>query len=57
MPNSRSSLDVRISGTSVNELTGQSYIENVAYNFTLIYGTCESFGSVYAFYINVYNRS
>ena len=31
-------------------------MENVAYNYTLNYGTCESFGSVYSFYINVYHR-
>ena len=32
-------------------------MENVAYNFTLTYGTCESFGSVYSICINVYDRS
>ena len=32
-------------------------MENVAYNFTLTYGTCDSFGSVYSFFINIYERS
>ena len=57
MPNSQSSLDVSSSGTSTNERTGRSNMENVAYNCTLSYGTCESFKSVYSFYINVYNIS
>ena len=57
IPNSRGSLEVSISGTSVNERTGQSDMENVAYNCTLTYGTCEVLGSVYSFFINVYDRS
>ena len=32
-------------------------MENVAYNYTLAFGTCKSFGSVYTFCISVYNRS
>ena len=32
-------------------------MENVAYNYTLAFGTCKSFGSVYSFCISVYNRS
>ena len=32
-------------------------MENVAYNYTLTFGTCESFGSVYSFCISVYDRS
>ena len=32
-------------------------MDNVAYNCTLSYGTCEIFGSVYSFCINVYDRS
>ena len=47
------SFDVSGSVTSRNERTGQSDMENVAYNFTLSYGTCESFRSVYSFSINV----
>ena len=57
IPNFWSSLDVRSSGTTGNERTGQSDMENVAYNFTLSYGTCESFGSAYSFCINIYNIS
>ena len=53
----RSSLDVSRSGTSINERTGWIYMENIAYNFTLTYGTCEGFGSVYSICINVYHRS
>ena len=40
MPNLWGSLDVRSSGTSVNERTDRSDIENFAYNCTLTYGTC-----------------
>ena len=57
MPNSRSLFDFSRSRTSGNERTGQSYIENVDYNCTLTYGTCESFGSVYLFFVNIYDRS
>ena len=55
--NSRSSFWVSSSGTSVNERTGRSYMDNVAYNFTLSYGTCYIFWSVYLFFINLYDRS
>ena len=40
MPNLWVSLGVSSSVTSVNERTGQSDMENVAYNFTITYGTC-----------------
>ena len=33
-------VDIRSSGTSENEWTGQIYIQNIAYNYTLSYGTC-----------------
>ena len=32
-------------------------MENVAYNYTPAFGTCESFGSVYTFCISVYDKS
>ena len=57
MPNSQSSFDVSGSGTSGNEQKSRNYTENVAYNRTLSYGTCQSFGSVYSVCIDVYNRS
>ena len=57
MPNSQSSFDISGSGTSGNEWTSQSYMKYVAYNCTLSYSTCYSFGSVYSFCINVYDRS
>ena len=57
MPNSRSSFDVSGSGTSGNERKSQSDMDNVVYNCTLFYGTCQSFGIIYSFFINVYNRS
>ena len=57
IPNSHISFDVSGTRTSRNERTGWSDTENVAYNCTLSYGTCESFGSVYSFHINVYGRS
>ena len=47
MPNPQGSLGVSSSRTPGNERKGQDDMENVAYNFTLTYGTCESFGSVY----------
>ena len=53
MPNSRSSFDFSGSGTSGNEQRSQSDMKNVAYNFTLVYGTCYSSGSVYSFFIDV----
>ena len=40
MPSSRSSFEVSGAGTSVNELTRRSDMDNIAYNFTLSYGTC-----------------
>ena len=40
MPNLRSLIDVSGSGTSVNEQTNQSDMENVGYNFTFFYGAC-----------------
>ena len=40
VPNLRSKSDVSASGTSGNELTSQSDMENVAYNCTLSNGTC-----------------
>ena len=43
MPKLRGYLEVSSYRTSLNEWTGQSYIENIAYNFTLSYGTCENF--------------
>ena len=57
MPNLRSSIDVSRSVTSRNEQTGQSFVDNFAYNFTLTYGTRKIFGSVYSFCISVYDRS
>ena len=32
-------------------------MENVSYNYTLTFGTCNIFGSVYSFCISVYDRS
>ena len=40
IPNSRLLFDVRGTGTSGNEHTSQSDMENAAYNYTLSYGTC-----------------
>ena len=57
IPNPWCSFDVSRSRKLVNEQTGQSDMENVTYNFTLTYGTCKSFGSLYSFRINVYDRS
>ena len=57
MPNSRCSFDVGNSGTSVNEWTSQSDMENITYNYTLTYGICKSFGSEYSFLIHVNVRS
>ena len=54
MSNLRCSYDVSISGASVNERTSSSDMENITYNCTLTYGTCESFGSSYSFHVNVY---
>ena len=51
------SFDSSSSRESGNEWTGQSDTENVAYNCTLTYGTCESLGSVYYFFMNVYDIS
>ena len=47
MTNSRSLYYISSSRTSGNKRTVQSYLENVAYYYTLYFGTCESFGSVY----------
>ena len=57
MANSHCSFEVISYGTSGNKQTSQSDMENIAYNCTLTYGTCESFGSVYSFCINVNDRS
>ena len=40
MPNLRSSFDMSVSGTTVNERTSKSIMENVAYNCTLSYCIC-----------------
>ena len=40
MTNLWSAFNVRSSGKSRNEMTGLNYTENIAYNFTLYYGTC-----------------
>ena len=56
MPNLWGSLNVISSVISGNERTGQSDTENVAYNYTLTYGTCKSSGSVYSFFIHIYVR-
>ena len=45
-----------LSGTSVNERTGQSDMKNVVYNWTLTYGTCKIYRIVYSFCINLYGR-
>ena len=57
MPNLQSLFDVSSSVRSGNERKGRSYMDKVAYNCTLSYGTCESFGSIYPFCINVYDIS
>ena len=41
--------EVSSSGTPVDKQIGQSYMENVMYNCTLYYGTCESLGIIYSF--------
>ena len=56
MTNLQYSFIVSRSGTPGNEWKSQGDIENVTYNYTLTYGTCESFGSIYSFCINVYSR-
>ena len=57
MPKLRSSFDVSGSRTSWNKRTSWSDMENVAYNCTLTYGTCASFGSLYSFRVNLYGIS
>ena len=57
MKNPQCLTHVSSSGESGNYWTSQRDMENVAYNFTLTYGTCESFGSLYSFHVNVYFRS
>ena len=54
MPNLRCSFDVSSLRTPVNEKIGWNDIKNITYNFTLICGTYDSFGSIYPFCINVY---
>ena len=51
------SFDVSGNVTLGNDKTSWSDTENVVYICTLSYGTCNSFGSVYSSYINVYERS
>ena len=43
MPNLQCLFDSSGSGTSGNERTGRSDMENVTYNFILTYGTCDNF--------------
>ena len=57
MSNPQCSFDVSSSGTSGNELTSRSDMENIMYNCTLTYGKCESFGSLFSICIHVYGRS
>ena len=57
MTNSRSSFEVSGPGTTGNERTSQSDMENVLYNCKLYYGTCQSFGSIYSFFIHIYKIS
>ena len=57
MPITRCSFDVSNYGTSGNEQTGKSDMENIANICILTYGTCKILGSVYSFCVNLYDKS
>ena len=57
MSNPLCSFHVSSPVSSGNEQTSRSDMENVTYNCRLTYGTCESFGSLTSFHINVYGIS
>ena len=54
MSNPQGSYEVISSRASGDEQTSKSEMENFTYNYTLTYGTCEIFGSLYSFRVNVY---